>query len=203
MFRNAAFLGQVPLYQGPAGSPFYYSPPAGVYTTPSGAPLMSEELTSPQSSDIAREYHCYQSPDGKQFLSIPFSQRDAYLAAGWTATNYSNCSSPPLHAQPVGGQPGFVMGQRGGGGGGRGGGGGGFRGGIDVVPDFVPDYGYPLVPPYSYPPATPPGTTCSWEKDANGNSIYVCRPASGAVVPAPQPALSYGPVVYPVSTLFW
>jgi len=206
-WRNPAFLGQVPLYQGPAGSPFYSAPPAGVYATPSGAPLMSEELTSPDESQIAREYHCYQSPDGSQFISVPFGQRDSYLAAGWVATDYGKCQGPPLHAQPVGTPPGFVMGQRGGGGHG-GGGGGGFRGGggfvssgfTDFGPDFFP--GYPLVPPYAYPPATPPGTTCAWEKDANGNSIYVCRPTPGAPVVSAPPALSYGPVVYPTTSFF-
>lgn len=194
MFRNPAFLGQVALWQGPAGSPFYYSPPAGVYTTPSGAPLMSEELTSPEESHIAREYHCYQSPDGKQFMSIPFNQRDAYLAAGWTATDYAKCSTPPLHAQPVG-QPGFVMGQRGG----HGGGGGFIPSGFPLLdPGFM---GYPLVPPYNYPAANPPGTSCSWEKDVNGNNIYVCRPVEGGA-PQVQPALSYGPMGFPVRTVF-
>jgi hypothetical protein len=199
-------LGQVSLWQGPAGSPFYSTPPAGVYVNPSGAPLMTEELTSPQSSDIAREYHCYQSPDGKEFRSVPFALRDAYIAAGWVATNYANCGTPPLHAQPVGNQ-GFVMGQKGGGGGGAGGGAGAPAGGVgtqsapspaspapaaqDFSPDLLPTL--PLAAPYAYP--APAGSTCAWEKDANGNSIYVCRPVPGTVAMVPP---VYGPVSYPV-----
>jgi hypothetical protein len=98
-------LGQVPIL-GPS-APFTGYSPAGYFANPSGTPLMSEELTSPEHT--ASEFHCYKSPDGK-YVSIPFGQADAYKAAGYEAVDYSNCGSPPLHAQPVG-TPSFVMGQ--------------------------------------------------------------------------------------------
>lgn len=53
----------------------------------------------------------------------------------------------------------------------------------------------PLFSPYAYPAPPPPGTTCAWEKDVVGNSVYVCRPAT---TPPPPPVVSYGPVIYPV-----
>lgn len=101
------WLGQVGLYLGPSSTPIYGYAPVGTYTNPSGTPLMSEELTSP--SNASGEFHCYKSPDGK-YVSIPFSQADAYKAAGYEAVDYSNCGSPPLHAQPVGASS-FIMGQ--------------------------------------------------------------------------------------------
>lgn len=101
------WLGQVGLYLGPSSTPIYGYAPAGTYTNPSGTPLMSEELTSP--SNTASEFHCYKSPDGK-YVSIPFGQADAYKAQGYEAVDYSNCGSPPLHAQPVGASS-FIMGQ--------------------------------------------------------------------------------------------
>lgn len=94
------FLGQVQLVSGPSTTPFYAQPPSGYYANPSGTPLMTEEITSPQSEHIAREFHCYRKPDGS-FVSVPFAQADAAKAAGYEAVEYSNCQFPP-HAQPVG-----------------------------------------------------------------------------------------------------
>lgn len=107
--RREAFLGQIPLVTGPASTPAYAYPPAGYFESASGAPLMTEELTSPQSEHIEREFHCYKSPSGA-YVSVPFGQADAYKAAGYEAVDYSNCGSPPLHAEPVGGSS-FLMGQ--------------------------------------------------------------------------------------------
>lgn len=107
--RRTEFLGQIPLVTGPASTPAYAYPPAGYFANPSGAPLMSEELTSPEESHIGREFHCYKAPDGS-YVSVPFGQADAYKAAGYEAVDYSNCGSPPLHAQPVGASS-FLMGQ--------------------------------------------------------------------------------------------
>ncbi len=103
------FLGQVQLVTGPASTPVYGYAPAGYVANPSGTPLMSEELTSPQSEHIEREFHCYKAPDGSH-VSVPFGQADAYKAAGYEAVDYSNCGAPPLHAEPVGGTS-FLMGQ--------------------------------------------------------------------------------------------
>lgn len=60
-----------------------------------------------------------------------------------------------------------------------------------------------LVPPTSYP-QVPPGTHCAWEKDVNGNDVYVCRPAAGApvVVAPPAPSYIYGPIGIPTQTIF-
>lgn len=103
------FLGQVQLVSGPSTTPFYAYPPYGYFANPSGNPLMTEELTSPQSEHIAREFHCYRAPDGS-FVSVPFAQADAAKAAGYEAVDYSNCGAPP-HAQPVG-TGSFMMGRK-------------------------------------------------------------------------------------------
>lgn len=106
---EARFLGQVALWPGPAGTPFYAAPPGGYFANPQGGPLMTEELTSPQEEHIAREFHCYRSPDGR-YASVPFAMRDAYLAAGWVAADYSYCAGAPPHAVPVGGVGGALRG---------------------------------------------------------------------------------------------
>lgn len=103
---KSARLGQVPLVLGPS-SPFYGYTPGGTFANPSGSPLMTEELTSPEPG---REFHCYKAPDGS-YVSVPFAQADAYKAAGYEAVDYSNCGAPPLHAQPVGGGS-FMMGRK-------------------------------------------------------------------------------------------
>ena len=104
-----SFLGQVQLVTGPSTTPFYNYPPYGYFANPSGNPLMTEELTSPQTEHLAREFHCYRKPDGS-FVSVPFAQSDAAKAAGYEATDYSNCGTPP-HAQPVG-TGSFIAGKR-------------------------------------------------------------------------------------------
>ncbi len=59
--------------------------------------------------------------------------------------------------------------------------------------------GVRLVNPRLYP-AAPANTPCAWEKDVDGNDIYVCRPAKAAI---PPPLLySYGPVSYPTQVVF-
>lgn len=207
MWDRPQFLGQVPIS---AGAGFGGSPPWGFGGAPSGryyanqqgGPLMSEEMTSPE--HFQEEYHCYRAPDGT-FVSIPFGQRDAYLAAGYVAADSANCGSPRATA---------LMGRRMGAeaqGSPQGGGQGGAQGTPSPASPpgagFAEDTGpfvwpqYPLVAPPQYAPVPPPGTTCAWEKDANGNDVYICRQASGVVVTAP-PVATYGPVVYPARTLF-
>lgn len=59
--------------------------------------------------------------------------------------------------------------------------------------------GVRLVSPLLYP-AAPAGTVCDWEKDSEGNDIYVCRPKKSEVR---GPILySYGPVSYPTQVVF-
>jgi hypothetical protein len=122
MFDRGQFLGRVPLrgmgqpwFSGPSGTPFFgYGSPAaapyGYFANPQGTPLMTEEVTSPEESHIAREFHCYRAPnsdpnDPKSYRSVPMALRDAYLAAGWVAVPYENCGpaqGAPLSAAPVG-----------------------------------------------------------------------------------------------------
>lgn len=76
--------------------------PGGVYyASPSGRPLMTPEITSPQPEHVARTFHCYVR--NGQYTVAPFAQRDALKAAGWEETDYANCagSGVPM-AQPVG-----------------------------------------------------------------------------------------------------
>lgn len=203
-------LGQVP-FAGPASSPFFWPPVGGGYiANPQGGPLMSEELTSPQSEHIAREFHCYKSPDG-QYVSVPFAQADAYKAAGYVAADYANCGYPP-HAQPVG-TPAYVMGQQGGGDGG-----GGapppvqgnptpssppqqgisfdreFR---NFWPGYYPNYAYPN---YYYPPQQPqPQKLVCKRKEEDGEEVFECEPAEPKVPAYYPPAY---PSFYPTFPVF-
>lgn len=205
------FLGQVQLFPTPGGTPFYGYPPGGYIANPQGGPLMSEEITSPQESDIAREQHCYQSPDGKSYAAVPMALRDAYVSAGWTAVDYANCGG--LHVQPVGATS-FLrgrMGQKGDAGGGGGvappASGPGAPSGAapsagtpspasvpasETVPSdsnfpAFPTYGNPYIYPYGY------GTkqVCTKKTDKDGNEVTECH-----VEP------SYPVVTYPTG-LFW
>jgi hypothetical protein len=164
---------------------------------------MTEQLNSPD--NFQEEYHCYRSPAGA-FVSIPFGQRDAYLAAGYVAVDSSNCGGSRIMGRRRMGAEAAAAAQGSPQGGGQGGAqgtpspasppGAGFFETRD--PFYFPQY--PLVAPPQYV-VPPPGTTCAWEKDGNGNDVYVCRQASGAIVTVP-PVASYGPVVYPAQSLF-
>lgn len=213
MWDRPQFLGQVSIapgtgFEGPFG---IYSPPAGVYNAPSGAPLYSPEIVSPDNAE--EELHCYKCPDGSTRM-LTLSQA---RGSGCEARPLSECGAgAPQYAA---GPPAGLMGRRrymgadagGAQGSPQGGGQGGAQGNpspasqpaatqtFDTGPFFFPTL--PLVAPGLYPPAPPPGTTCSWEKDVNGNNVYVCRQAEGVMVPT-TPVVSYGPVVYPARSLF-
>lgn len=189
--RQGAFLGQVNLVTGPATTPFYAYPPSGYFVNPSGNPLMTPEITSPQEEHIAREYHCY-TKEG-QYRSAPFALRDAMKAEGWEETDYRFCSSPPLHAQPVGTPVAPVlMGQNGapGGGpsGGQGQGGAGTPSGQPSGTSFArqfgptdgfgfPAFAFPTFPGY-YPPPAPSGRmTCKRiVNEDTGEERFECVP---------------------------
>ncbi len=192
MGERRAFLGQVQLVSGPSTTPFYAYPPYSYIANPSGSPLMTEELTSPESSHIAREFHCYKAPDGS-YVSIPFGAADSYKAAGYEATDYSNCKGLPPHAQPVGG--GSFMGQAKGGGGG----GGAPAANQGVAPmtvgpgpqtfsdAFAPQY---IVPSY---PAPQPGMTCKKRPDED---TYDCVPKQPTVQTYRYPTVFMTPLFY-------
>lgn len=209
MWDRPRFLGQVPISSGAGfgGSPWEFggTPSGRYYANQQGTPLMTEQLNSPD--NFQEEYHCYQSPAGA-FVSIPFGQRDAYLAAGYVAVDSSNCGTQMVAGlrgrRRMGAEAAAQGSPQGGGQGGAQGTpspasppGAGFFETRD--PFYFPQY--PLVAPPQYAPVPPPGTTCAWEKDGNGNDVYVCRQASGMVVTVP-PVASYGPVVYPAQSLF-
>lgn len=198
MWDRPQFLGQVSIapgtgFEGPFGM---YSAPAGVYNAPSGAPLYSPEIVSPDNAE--EELHCYKCPDGSTRM-LTLSQA---RGSGCEARPLSECTPGMGRRRYMGadaqGSP-------------QGGGQGGAQGtpspasqpaatqSFDTGPFVFPTY--PLVTPGMYAPAPPPGTTCQWEKDANGKDVYVCRQAEGVVVPA-SPVYSYGPVIYPARSLF-
>jgi hypothetical protein len=85
-------LGQIPAagnFLGPTA--FYNAAPTNAYfAAPSGRPLMTPEITSPQPEHMARTFHCYVKNGA--YTTAPFSQRDAMKASGWEETNYANCA---------------------------------------------------------------------------------------------------------------
>src|SRR5579871_115499 len=194
MWDRPRFLGQVPISPGAGfgGSPWEFggTPSGSYYANAQGTPLMTEQMNSPE--HFEEEYHCYRSPAGA-FVSIPFAQRDAYLAAGYVAVDSANCVSSRVSSlmgprrmgadAPSGGGGGAQGSPQGGGQGGAqgtptGGPTGGGRGEGNFEPGFAGQFGYPMGYPQGYP-------GCTWQKDANGNDVYVCPPTSGI------------PVVYP------
>lgn len=191
--RQGGFMGQVNLVTGPSATPFYASPTYGYFANPSGNPLMTPEITSPQEEHIAREYHCY-TKDG-QYRSAPFASRDMMKAEGWEETDYRFCSSPPLHAQPVGTPTPILMGQNGGPSGGQGQGGGGTPSGQPSGPSFArqfgptdgfgfPTFAFPTYPLYPPPVATSGKMTCKRiVNEDTGEERFEC-------VPKEQPAVA-------------
>jgi hypothetical protein len=102
MFSRRGFLGQVGVTpQAGFGPPFgMFSPgiPSAPVLNPSGSPLFSEEITSPQRAELER--HCYHCPDGStQSLTI-----DEARAMGCEATDSSECESPRTAYPAVMGQ---------------------------------------------------------------------------------------------------
>src|SRR5262245_42315937 len=196
-------------FQGPFGMYSDLGPARG-YNPPPGFPVASEEIAAPYGAET--EQHNYWCPDAGQYESLTIPEA---RMRGCQAVPYGATGMPPYAKGPPPGLMGYYMGQQGGAGGAQGTPQGGGQGGAQGTPQpasppasFSPlDQGpffwptLPLVPPVAYPPVPPPGTTCSWEKDVNGNDIYVCRQASSAVVPVPQ-MYSYGPVIYPTRTFF-
>lgn len=222
-------LGQASIQagQGFGGSPWSVETPLRPNVPPAG---YTGEIVAPYGADT--ELGCYFCPDTGQneILTRPQAEaRGCSFAApgscpGMPTMAPQGAMAPGTSPSYAKGAPPGLMGRRMGAGpsGGGGGGGGGAQGapqggGVGAQgspspaspggasfsqdnfdPFFFPTL--PLVAPGLYPPVPPPGTTCAWEKDANGNSVYVCR-QSGAVVPV-SPMVGYGPVMYPVRTLF-
>jgi hypothetical protein len=94
------------MFMGPTN--IFAQMPLGYFAAPSGAPLMTPELRSPEY--FRDEKHCYRCPDGSHRV-FRFGDRDAALAMGCEVTNNENCASisppggrmgqqAPIQAQP-------------------------------------------------------------------------------------------------------
>lgn len=194
MFERPHMLGQVPIAGGPFTGPFgmFSGPSAGYVANPSGTPLMTEELRSPE--HYLEEYHCYRAPDG-QYVSIPFSEAPRYKAAGYEAVDAANCPGSPAalgQAEPGGPPP--VQGNP--------------QGGPMAEPSvpferqfhrrWWPPY-YPQYPIYQPPPPPPaPAKMICKRKEVDGEEIFECE---AETPPVPQYTYPVYPT-YPVVRIF-
>lgn len=196
MFERPFMLGQVPIAGSPFTGPFgmFSGPVTGYQANPSGTPLMSEELRSPE--HYQEELHCYRAPDGS-YVSIPFSQAAAYKAAGYEAADASYCPGKPVALgqddAPSGGPP-PVQGNP--------------QGGPAPEPSVPferqfrrwPRQWWPVVYPPYYPPQPPPQPKMICKrKEQDGEEVFECEPETP---PAP-PQYTY-PVYqqYPIVRIF-
>lgn len=216
---------QIQAGQGFGGAPWSVETPLHPNVPPAG---YTGEIIAPYGAET--ELGCYSCPDTGRFELLTRPQAEARGCSfappgscpGAATMAPAGALAPGSMSSYAKGPPPGLMGRRmgagpsgGGGGGAQGapqGGGVGAQGspqpaspaGASFSQDNFDPFFFPTLPlttPGLYPPVPPAGTTCSWEKDTSGNSVYVCRQANGVVVPT-SPMVGYGPVAYPVRTLF-